>query len=414
MRILHTSDWHLGKMLLDTRRTEEFDKFSAWLLGVIKEKGVDVLLVSGDIFDTTTPSATAKKQYCDFLAQASEAGCRQVVITAGNHDSMAQLEVEQSLLRRMNVRVVSSLTRERAAECLVPVGDELLVCAVPFLRPEVARAVSADDEAARQTAYTDGVADVLAEVARLAEEWKQSHPAGRVICMAHQAVVGAVPTSSTRSLIGTLDVLPAAAFPAVFDYVALGHIHKCYALQAGRMHYSGSPLPMATDEGDIEHCMLMTEPAADGGFSVETLTVPAFTKMVNRRIATREEADALARECRRRVAENPEVPLWLNLEYTGADLTQAELRACLREQLEETAVPVIVIRKAVKSPVYSPAGGENPAAETLADYSPERVFEMKLQQYEEQNGAFSPEKRDLLIKMFEEVCHLATPAEHEN
>ena len=68
----------------------------------------------------------------------------------------------------------------------------------------------------------------------------------------------------------------------------------------------------------------------------------------------------------------------------------------------------------MKAPVYAPAGGENSAAETLADYSPERVFEMKLQQYEEQNGAFSPEKRDLLINMFKEVCHLATPAEHEN
>ena len=126
MRILHTSDWHLGKMLLDTRRTEEFDKFSAWLLGVIKEKGVDVLLVSGDIFDTTTPSATAKKQYCDFLAQASEAGCRQVVITAGNHDSMA-----------------------------------------------------------------------------------------------HRAVVGAVPMSCTRSLIGTPDVLPAEAFLWKYCYIGM-------------------------------------------------------------------------------------------------------------------------------------------------------------------------------------------------
>ncbi len=141
MRILHTSDWHLGRSLYTRKRYDEFTAFLDWLAAVVEEQGIDALLVAGDIFDTTTPSNRAQELYYNFLCKVSRSCCRNIVITAGNHDSPSFLDAPKDLLRALNVYVVGTMT-ERVEDEVIVLKDKnddpvAIVCAVPYLRDKV-------------------------------------------------------------------------------------------------------------------------------------------------------------------------------------------------------------------------------------------------------------------------------------
>ena len=154
MRILHTSDWHIGSTLYGRKRYDETQKFLAWLIELIRDEAIDALLVPGDIFDTSTPSYQAQALYYGFLSDVSrKTSCRQVVITSGNHDSPTFLDAPKPLLNALNVSVVGSISQPQ--DELVELKDaagvtQALVCAVPFLRERDVRfseeGESADDK----------------------------------------------------------------------------------------------------------------------------------------------------------------------------------------------------------------------------------------------------------------------------
>ena len=138
MKIIHTADWHIGRSLYGRKRYGEFEAFLDWLAECIRSQQADALLVAGDVFDNSTPSHRAQELYYRFLCRVSDAGCRHVVITAGNHDSPSFLNAPRELLRYLNVHVVGCATEAPADEVLV-LRDaqgkaELVVCAVPYLR----------------------------------------------------------------------------------------------------------------------------------------------------------------------------------------------------------------------------------------------------------------------------------------
>ena len=109
MKILHTSDWHLGRSLYGRKRYEEFSSFLDWLAQTIEEEKVDALLVAGDVFDNSTPSNRAQELYYRFLCRVAASCCRHVVVIAGNHDSPSFLNVPKELLRALNVYVVGAM-----------------------------------------------------------------------------------------------------------------------------------------------------------------------------------------------------------------------------------------------------------------------------------------------------------------
>ena len=138
MKILHTSDWHIGRALYGCKRYEEFEAFLAWLGEFIVKDHVDVLLVAGDIFDNSTPSNRAQELYYRFLYRVANSSCRHVVITAGNHDSPSFLNAPKEVLLFLNVHVVGSVSDSPKDDVLVLSDQngkpELIVCAVPYLR----------------------------------------------------------------------------------------------------------------------------------------------------------------------------------------------------------------------------------------------------------------------------------------
>lgn len=378
MRILHTSDWHLGNRMQEKSRTEEFRDFTEWLLVQLKEQKVDVLLISGDIFDNCTPGDSTLELYHDFLSKADQTGCRYIIMTGGNHDGVAQLEASAPLLKRHHAYMVSSLSRDYIEKCLIPVADEngkpaALVCAVPYLRPREVAEERRDDET--DDAYIRGIAKVYEQVAQHAEAWKAAHEGLPVICMGHLSVSGAEATDSTRRLIGTLETVNTGIFAPVFDYVALGHIHKGYSLAEGRIAYSGSPLPMGIDETADRHVLLVE--LSEGKLTREKIAVPSFTLHVKHSCATTEELNALPDLLDTQEKEAGCTRTNLQLVYTGTDISVEQLRSQAYEMFHHLYNYKLIVNR---PGMYMEIDDED-NVQDLSTLTPESVFARCLEKY---------------------------------
>ena len=109
MRILHTADWHLGKRLEQSERTDEHQAFLDWLILTLQTENIDVLIVAGDVFDTGSPSNTAFEQYYGFLRRVKDTSCREVIIIGGNHDSISTLNAPSTLIKYFNVNIIGGV-----------------------------------------------------------------------------------------------------------------------------------------------------------------------------------------------------------------------------------------------------------------------------------------------------------------
>lgn len=260
MRLLHTSDWHLGHVLHGMSREREHRDFLRWLVATLARERVEVLLVTGDIFDSATPPASAEAAWFDFLAEARRTRPEMDIIAiAGNHDSPSRLTAPSQVLRRLGVHLVGQLPRRPRAEggaidgdrVLIPVaGGRGLVAAVPFLRP-LDLGAAAEQE--------DGAAQVYREVAELAQPRLTGEQA--FIITGHLYTAGAEPSwlSERRIAIGGQEALAPGLFPAAASYVALGHLHRAQRVLAEHVRYAGAPLPLAMSEASYRHQVVLVE-----------------------------------------------------------------------------------------------------------------------------------------------------------
>lgn len=400
MKIIHTSDWHLGDRLLEKSRQEEFREFLDWLLEQMQLHDAEALLVSGDIFDTRDPAAGTVEMLNDFLSRADATGCRHVVMTGGNHDGARMLAAVEPLLQRYHARMVHSLNRESIDECLIPLyGDtstpEALVCAVPFLRPAEMNAVVTDEElAAGENAYALGVRAVLAEVAAAAAGWREQHPGKPVICMAHLTVSGAVKSAAVQDIVvGNIEAVEADAFSEIFDYVALGHIHKGYSPDGARLHYSGSPLPMGMDETSYRHHILLLD-ATEQGVSVQKIPVPVFVCYTSQTCHTQAELEALPQKLADMSAQHGGVPVCPELRYLGSGVEN--LAAWVAEHLSPKMVPHF------RCSMWREGSRVLDNTEVYGDSMPtvEEVFERKMQAWCDAGEELSEEQKESLRSLF--------------
>lgn len=268
MKILHTSDWHLGRQLYNQKRTDEFEAFLNWLIETINEQSIDALLVAGDVFDTTTPSASTQEMYYEFLFRASHTCCRHFVIIGGNHDSPTLLNAPKSLLKNLNIHVVGEMC-ENIQDEVITLNDkngkpELLVCAVPFLRDRDVRTVenyeTIDDKTSK---LINGIATHYDNVATLALQ--QSKAAGNIPIVAMGHLFTTADRSNTgdgvRELyVGTLAHIDGNRFSPIFNYVALGHLHIAQTVsKKEHIRYSGSPLAMGFNEANQQKKVVIVE-----------------------------------------------------------------------------------------------------------------------------------------------------------
>ncbi|MFC0250363.1 exonuclease SbcCD subunit D C-terminal domain-containing protein [Massilia consociata] len=292
MRLLHTSDWHLGQTLHNFDRTYEHQCFLDWLVDTLVREDIDVLLIAGDIFDNANPSAAAHRQLYRFLQQAKARGPHlQVVVIAGNHDSPGRLEAPTPLLEAHGIIVVGNVGRNGDGEIdlerlLVPLrgrdGKVAAWClAVPFLRPGDVPRVVAQDETLALDPYLHGTALLYRQAFALAQSRCTDGEA--IIAMGHCHMVDGQSSqdSERRIVIGGTEALPASMFDPQVAYVALGHLHLAQRV-GGHEHrrYCGSPLPLSFSEVGYQHQVLRIELDGCNTKSVTPLHVPRAVQLL--------------------------------------------------------------------------------------------------------------------------------------
>ena len=374
MKVLHTSDWHLGKRLLHHERTEEHQHFLNWLLETIRTEKVDVLVVAGDIFDTGAPANTALKQYYDFLRELHFTGCKNVIITGGNHDSISTLNAPKELLKYFNIHVIGGVPENLEDEIITvknAAGEVgLVVCAVPFLRDKDIRlSIAGETTEEREQRLKDGICAHYKNLVPLISEYKTAGIP--VLATGHLFAAGSSTSDSEKEIhVGNLGQICGDQFPEEFDYIALGHLHRPQIVGGfNHVRYSGSPIPLSFSENDDRKSILLLNFAQGKLSDLTEVPVPRQRRLVRfKGTLDKVQVHLLA-------FENQDCPLpaWAevqietesfipnleeNLRELLGDKTELELVRCLQVRL----TPKITLDAQVKEDLH------------LHDLQPKEVF----------------------------------------
>lgn len=294
MKLIHTSDWHLGGRLHEQDRTHEHEKYLAWLLGLLREERPDALVVCGDVFDTYTPSNSATQLYYSFLGETfGNKLCGTVVVIGGNHDSPTLLNSPGTALKYLNTHVIGQACENLEDETVVVKGNDdspgLVIAAVPYMRDADLRNFACGlsngnvDLSNRESVLLYGFG---ARYAAAASAARKAAPGAPLVLLGH-CVITSARFSDERSersrSIGGIDSFSAKSLPAA-DYIALGHLHIPQAIGGiETLRYSGSPLPMSFAEAGEEKSVVIAEFDSRGKVpaSMRIVPVPSFQELVS-------------------------------------------------------------------------------------------------------------------------------------
>ncbi len=346
MKILHTSDWHIGRALFGRKRYQEFDAFLSWLAEKIDQEQVDALLVAGDVFDTSTPSNRAQALYYRFLCRVASSSCRHVIVIAGNHDSPSFLNAPKELLRVLNVHVIGSAGESCDDEVLLlqnlDGSPELIVCAVPYLRDRDIRVAEAGESIDdKEQKLIEGIRTHYAEVCDLAEQKRNSLGVEvPIIAMGHLFAAGGqtVDGDGVRELyVGSLAHVTSGIFPECIDYLALGHLHVPQKVNASEvMRYSGSPLPMGFGEAAQEKSVCLVAFAGREA-AVTLIKTPVFQRL------ERIQGDWDEISARILALSATQSQTWLEVVYEGGEVV-GDLRERLEAAISETKLEILRVK----------------------------------------------------------------------
>ncbi len=386
MRLLHTSDWHLGQALHNFERTYEHDCFLGWLLDTVVAEEADGLLIAGDVFDNANPSAVSQRQFYRFLQQAkSRAPHLHIVIIAGNHDSPGRLEAPGPLLDGMDICVVGNVPRRAdnqidVEQLVVPLrkrdGSIAGWClAIPFLRPGDVPRIDTEGDA-----YMEGVALLYRQALAAALEKRTAGQAIVALGHCHMSGGEASADSERRIVIGGADALSAGIFDTQLAYVALGHLHK--AQRVGRqahLRYCGSPLPMSFAEVDYAHQILRIDFDGEAVRDISEIRVPRAVDLfrVPRQPAPLDEVLAALQALE--LPENDDVRTFPYLEVrVRLDAPEPGLRARIEAALD--GKPVRLARIDATHVRTADAGSASQPQDELGRLQPDDIFRRLYQQ----------------------------------
>ncbi|MEK7393896.1 MAG: exonuclease subunit SbcD [Fibrobacterota bacterium] len=282
MRILHTSDWHLGLELGGHDRLDEQKRFLSWLMDLCVERRIHALLVCGDVYDVANPSVAAQAAFAEFLAGFHRRlPNSDLVIVAGNHDSASRLELPRAfgeVLGGVHLRgVVSDSVQDRIVPLRGEDGSTGAWCvALPFLRAGDLDC-RLEGEETPQEAYVRAVASLYRDARESIPEGQKHLP---LVAMGHLTLAGSLRAGSERILIGGVESVPVQALSEGCQYVALGHIHRAQTVGTESVRYCGSPYPVDFDEHRYRHVVLEVELEPGSAPSVHSIEVPEFVKFL--------------------------------------------------------------------------------------------------------------------------------------
>ena len=400
MKVLHTSDWHIGRTLYGRKRYEEFGAFLTWLAETIQQNEIDALLVAGDIFDTSAPSNRAQELYYRFLCRVAASCCRHVVVVAGNHDSPSFLNAPKELLKALDVHVVGSSTESPEDEVLVLRNDqdtpELIVCAVPYLRDRDIRVAEAGESVEdKERKLIEGIRTHYAAVAALAEQKREELGANiPIVGTGHLFTAGGqtVDGDGVRELyVGSLAHVTAGIFPACFNYLALGHLHIPQEVNGSKtIRYSGSPLPMGFGEAKQQKSVCQVEFHSTAA-SVQLIDVPVFQKLER----VKGDWDGISSRILELTAtDDPNRRAWLEVIYDGIEVI-GDLRERLEAAISGTQMEILRIKN---NRIIDRVLGQIHEEETLDDLNVNDVFERCLAVHD-----VPEEQRPELLRAYQET-----------
>jgi len=379
MRVLHTSDWHLGRSLYGKKRYAEFEAFLNWLTELIDSQSIDILLIAGDIFDTSTPNNRAQKLYYRFLCKVNSI-CKHIVIIAGNHDSPSFINAPQQLLKTLNIHVKGETDENPTDEVFMLSDAEdsplAIVCAVPYLRDkDLRRAEAGESQEDKSAKLIAGLSEHYKTVAETALEYRQTAGDIPIIGMGHLFTAGGktIQDDGVRELyVGSLAHINTEIFPECFDYLALGHLHIAQpASNIDHFRYSGSPLPIGFGEAEQDKKVLIIDFQGRTP-QIQECIVPRFQILKQ----IKGDIDEIITQINI-LKENNSLS-WLEIIYNGAS-SALNLRQIVEDAVTDTGLEVLSIKnermmtKILTSPTLK---------ETLDDLNVTQVFERCLKAYE--------------------------------
>lgn len=389
MRIIHTSDWHLGQFFITKSRLQEHQKFIDWLLQQVIEKEVDAVIIAGDIFDTGAPPSYARELYNQFVIGMNKRGC-QLIILAGNHDSVSTLNESKNILAQLNTQVISAASDILETQVLQLKDKDgkigAIVCAIPYLRPrDIMKSRAGESGQQKQQALGQAISQHYKDVFLLAEKQRDqlSYPVP-VIATGHLTAMGVTTSDSVRDIyIGTLEAFPANDFPAS-DYIALGHIHRPQRVaKTDYIRYSGSPIPLSfdelsTDSTKTEKQVLLVD-FTDGNLQcVEPLSVPLFQPMAvikgNLESIEKQLSDLAKTLLSEEGGKGEGLPVWLSIEVDTQDYL-TDLQQRIQSLTADMNVEILQLRRARKQQQQRI---EREDKELLDELTPDDVFERRL------------------------------------
>lgn len=407
MRLIHTSDWHLGHRFHGRPRVEEQGRFLDWLAGLIEREGIDGLLVAGDIFDTSTPGSQTQGLYYRFLHRLARSSCRHIVIIGGNHDSPSLLEAPRELLRQLDIHVVGMVGGNPDKEILLLHDEqgqpELLVCAVPFLRDrDIRLAAPGETLEEKGVRLREGIQEHFRLVCQHAGQMRRDIAPGLpLVVMGHLFVAGGrtLEGDGVRELmIGGLDRVASTVFPDDIDYLALGHLHLGQMVGGNpARRYSGAPLAMSFAEADQTKEILVLE-CTGRDFTATPVQVPVFQQ----RAVLRGDLPQLLQGLDQLKAKA--CPVWVDLHYDGEALVP-DLREQVTAAAENSPLVLLRIRN---NRSYDYALRQSTETETLDDLQVDEVFERCLAA-----NAIAEDQRPLLRGALTEIIQALASQESE-
>ncbi|WP_261835528.1 exonuclease subunit SbcD [Vibrio ishigakensis] len=378
MRILHTSDWHLGQNFFNKNRRSEHQAFLDWLLTTAKENDVNAIIVAGDIFDTSTPPSYARELYNQFVVGANKLDC-QLILLGGNHDSVSVLNESKNLLKYLRADVVAHASGEDKEQVVSILDSDgqvgALVCAIPFIRPQDVMSSQSGVKAtekqqqlgeAIKAHYHKLYLEAQSQQAELESQLGKKVP---IIATGHLTALGVTQSESVRDIyIGTLEGFASDAFPPA-DYIALGHIHRPQIVgKKENIRYSGSPIPLSFDELKSNKQVVMVE-FENTTPNIHPIAVPNFQPMASLKGDLHSIEEQLA------AFKQSEQTIWLSIEVSEQDFL-SDLQQRIAEMVKGLNVEVLQLRRARTS---AKQAIEQKKTETLAELKPQDVFKRRLE-----------------------------------
>lgn len=376
MKILHTSDWHLGQSFFTKSRKDEHQGFINWLLQLVATEQIDAVIIAGDIFDTGTPPSYAREMYNQFVVDMQKLNCVLVVL-GGNHDSVSTLNESKQILACLNTFVVAS-TGVAIEEQVFTIPDAqglpaAILCAVPFIRArDVLQSTAGETGLDKRQALGDAIKQHYHNLYQIALTKKQDSGLDiPIIATGHLTALGVSQSESVRDIyIGTLDGFAADGFPPA-DYIALGHIHRPQIVaKSEHIRYCGSPIPLSFDELGKPKQVMLVEFSGSQPTNLMPVEVPLFQPMQ----VIKGDLAVIETALKSFESEDSELPTWLCLEVDSQDYL-SDLQQRIQDLTAELNVEVLQLRRPRNQRRQLLNQAQN---ETLAELSPQEVFEKRL------------------------------------